>query len=458
LAVHPPGPRAPLVVQAIQFKARPLAYLDACAARYGATFTAGGTRSSRFVYISSPSAIQEALATDPEMFQPLYGDGSAEFLFGDRSMVFRVGEDHQRDRRLLTPPLHGEGLRANAGMIIDTTRQAIETWRAGDPLLVGPAIRDITLRVIVRLIFDSDQGQRIERLRFLFHSLMTLLTSPWRIAMLRFFARTPSSLYGGRSLLDTKAEIDRLIYEEIRERRGDGRVAGPDILTLLMSATDSSGAPITDQDIHDEIMTFMFAGHETTASALAWALYWLHRTPRVLERLRRELETGADGPDAGEISRLPYLAAVCQETLRLNPPCLSAVRVLKSPLTIGGYLLDPGTTVIMSIYLAHRRPELYPRPTQFDPDRFIARRFSAHEYLPFGGGHRTCIGMSLALFEMKLVLATILSRWEFAAADHRAVKHRRRLLTAGPGTMRLTPLRQRRPRGHLAPPDLVSMQ
>jgi cytochrome P450 len=134
------------------------------------------------------------------------------------------------------------------------------------------------------------------------------------------------------------------------------------------------------------------------------------------------------------------------------------VRVLKSPLTVGGYLLNPGTTVIASIYLAHRRAELYPRPAQFDPERFIARRFSTFEYLPFGGGHRTCIGMSLALFEMKLVLGTILSRWEFAATDRLAVKHRRRVLTAGPGTMRLTPLRERTLRGHATSPGLVPMQ
>ena len=195
-------------------------------------------------------------------------------------------------------------------------------------------------------------------------------------------------------------------------------------------------------------MTLLFAGHETTASALAWSLYRLHRSPDVREKLCRELETQAALIDPIEISRLPYLAAVCQETLRLNPPCMSALRVLKAPLTLARYGFATGTTLIISIYLTHRRPDLYPRPDAFEPERFLGRKFSLYEYLPFGGGHRFCLGNSLALFEMKLVLATILSRWDLALADRRAVKHGRRMLTAGPGeSMRLVPLRERVLRG-----------
>ena len=452
----PPGPRTPHLIQAIQFRARPLAYLDACAQRYGDIFTAGGNGASPSVYVSSPSGIQEMLTADHALFEPFREDGAARFLFGEGSMVFREGEGHQRERRLLTPPLHGERLRANADTIAGITCDVVDRWRTGEPFFVGPAMREITLRVIFRMVFDADEGERLQRLRHLFSSLMTSLNSPWRLTLFRLSAQIPLPLGRWRSPVATKEEIDRLIYEEIRERRARGRSTSADGLTLLMSADNGVGPPLTDQEVHDEVMTLLFAGHETTASTLAWALYWLHHSPDTHEKLHRELETRAVWTDAIEISRLPYLAAVCQETLRLNPPCMSVLRVLKAPLTLARYRFAAGTTLIISIYLTHRRADLYPRPDHFEPERFLGRKFSLYEYLPFGGGHRVCLGKSLALFEMKLVLATILSRWQLAPADHRAVKHGRRMLTAGPGeNMRLIPLRERALRGKASPPSLV---
>ena len=453
----PPGPRTPDLVQAIQFRARPLAYLDACAQRYGDIFTAGGNRASPSVYVSRPSVIEEMLAADHGLFEPFRADWVARFLFGEGSMVFREGEAHQRERRLLTPPFHGERLRANADTIAGVTRDVVDSWRTGKPFFVGPAMREITLQVIFRMVFGADEAERLQRLRHLFSSLITSLNSPWRLTMFRLSAHIPFPLTGRSSLVATKEEIDRLIYEEIRERRARGRSASADVLTLLMSADNGVGPPLTDQEVHDEVMTLLFAGHETTASsALAWALYWLHHSADAHEKLRRELETRAVWTDAIEISRLPYLAAVCQETLRLNPPCMSALRVLKAPLTLAGYRFSPGTTLIISIYLTHRRADLYPRPDHFEPERFLGRKFSLYEYLPFGGGHRVCLGRSLALFEMKLVLATILSRWHLAPAGRHAVKHGRRMLTAGPGrNMRLVPLRERAPRGKACPPAVV---
>ncbi len=444
----PPGPRTPPLIQAVQLRARPLAYLDACARRYGDVFTAGGSDASPHVYVSSPSVIQEMLAAEHSLFEPFRQDAAARFLFGEGSMVFRDGEGHQRERRLLTPPFHGERLRTNAATIAGTTCDVVDDWRTGEPFFVGPAMREITLRVIFRMLFSADESERLQRLRHLFSSLMKSLNSPWRLALFRLSARIPLPLRRWRSVAATKEEIDRLIYEEIRERRARGRCASDDVLTLLISADNAAGPPLTDQEIHDEVVTLLFAGHETTASALAWALYRLHRSPVVREKLCRELETQAALIDPIEISRLPYLAAVCQETLRLNPPCMSALRVLKAPLTLARYGFATGTTLIISIYLTHRRPDLYPQPDAFEPERFLGRKFSLYEYLPFGGGHRFCLGNSLALFEMKLVLATILSRWDLALADRRAVKHGRRMLTAGPGeSMRLVPLRERVLRG-----------
>ncbi len=452
----PPGPRAPHLLQAIQFRVRPLAYLDACAQRYGDIFTAGGKGAAPSVYVSSPCVIQEILATDHALFEPFREDWAARFLFGEGSMVFREGEGHQRERRLLTPPFHGERVRAYADSIAGITREVVDGWRTGEPFRVGRAMREITLRVIFRMVFDAEEGERLQRLRQLFSSLMTSLSSPWHLALFRLLARIPVPLGRWKSLVATKEEIDRLIYEEIRERRARGRSSSTDVLALLMSAHNGVGPPLKDQEVHDEVMTLLFAGHETTASSLAWALYRLHHSPDAHEKLRRELETRSVWTDASEISRLPYLAAVCQETLRLNPPCMSVLRVLKGPLTLARYQFAPGTALIVSIYLTHRRPDLYPRPDHFAPERFLDGKFSLYEYLPFGGGHRACLGKSLALFEMKLVLATILSYWQLAPADHRAVKHVRRMLTAGPGeNMRLVPLRALDLRGKTSSPSLV---
>jgi cytochrome P450 family 110 len=222
-----PGPRTPDLIQAIQFRARLLAYLDACAQRYGDIFTAGGNGASPSVYVSSPSVIQEMLAADHTLFEPFREDWAA-------------GEGHQRERRLLTPPFHGERLRANADTIAGIACDVVDSWQAGEPFFVGPAMREITLRVIFRMMFDADEGERLQRLRHHFRSLMTSLNSPWRLTLFRLSPQIPLPVGAWRSPVATKEEIDRLIYEEIRERRARGRSTSADVLSLLMSADNET--------------------------------------------------------------------------------------------------------------------------------------------------------------------------------------------------------------------------
>jgi cytochrome P450 family 110 len=210
-----------------------------------------------------------------------------------------------------------------------------------------------------------------------------------------------------------------------------------DMLTLLMLARDEAGEALTDEELRDELMTLLVAGHETTATALTWALYWIHKVPEVRQQLLAELQT-VDPGDHGALSRLPYLNAVCCETLRIYPVgMLTFPRVTTSRVELGGYSLEPGTIVIGSIYLTHRRKEIYPDPDRFRPERFLERRFSPYEYLPFGGGARRCIGMTFAQFEMKLVISGILSSFELALADNRSARPMRRGVTAGPSPIRL---------------------
>jgi cytochrome P450 len=231
-----------------------------------------------------------------------------------------------------------------------------------------------------------------------------------------------------------RRKIDDLIYAEIEERRLQPDASRTDILSLMMAARDENGQPMTDEELRDELMTLLFAGHESTATALAWAFYWIHHLPSVRQKLLQELDSLGENPDPMEISRLPYLSAICQETLRIYPVGTQTfARQVLTPVELMGHQLEPGTAVFASIYLTHRREDLYPEPLQFKPERFLERQFSPYEYLPFGGGSRRCIGLALAQLEMKLVLATILRDFDLVLAQKKPVQAKRRGVTLAPG-------------------------
>ncbi len=200
-----------------------------------------------------------------------------------------------------------------------------------------------------------------------------------------------------------------------------------------MSARDENGEKMSDIQLHDELITLLFAGHETTATALSWALYWIHKYPEICDKLRQELDSLGESPKPMSIFKLPYLTAVCNETLRIYPVAtLTVPREVKEPVELMGYQLEPGTRVYGCIYLTHQREDLYPQPKQFKPERFLERQYTPYEFLPFGGGSRRCIGEALAMFEMKLVLATIISNYQLALADNQPVKPQRRGVTLAP--------------------------
>jgi cytochrome P450 len=302
-------------------------------------------------------------------------------------------------------------------------------------------MQEISLRVILRVVFGLDEGQRLEELRQLLTSVLEFSSSPFMSTALFFsFLRTDFGAWSpwGR-FLRLRQKIDELILAQIRERRHESNQNRQDILSLLISARDIDGHSMSDEELRDELMTMLVAGHETTASALIWALYWIDCLPEVREKLLRELDTLGDRPDPNTIAKLPYLTAVCQETLRIYPIAMTAFpRIVKSPIEIGGYKLPAGTVIIPSIYLAHHREEVYPQPKQFKPERFLERQFSTYEYLPFGGGNRRCIGMAFAQYEMKIVLATILSRFQVSLVGKHPVRPVRRGLTiATPAGMQM---------------------
>lgn len=434
----PDGPQTHPWIQTFQWLSRPLEYMEECTKRYGDIFALNlGQNFASQVFISNPQAIQQIFATDPKLLDSGEAAGIKSPLLGQNSLIALDGKPHQRQRRLLTPPLHGERMQAYGELISGITEQVTSQWQVGETFSVRPSMQAISFQVILKAVFGLEDGPRYEKLKELLIEILNPKVPIFRTLLLIFPALrqdlgawSPWAKY-----LRLRSSINELIYAEIRDRKKQLDSSRTDILSLMMAARDEAGEPMTEVELRDELMTLLVAGHETTANTLSWALYWIHHLPQVREKLLQELDNLGEQPDPNAILRLPYLNAVCSETLRIYPVATSALnRLVKSPLEIGGYTFEPGTLLVPSIYLTHHREDLYPQPKQFKPERFLERQFTPYEYLPFGGGNRRCIGMAFALFEMKLVLATILSDWQMELADSKpvqAVRHGLLFVPAG---------------------------
>jgi len=447
----PEGPKSPDILQTLQWIAMPFSFMRRCRHRYGDRFTITlSKRIGPIVFFSNPEALQVILTGDDSELLDAPGELNAvvEPLLGKQSVIGLSGDRHRRMRQLLLPSFHGERMRSYGQLIRDITEEVIGEQATGLPFSVRKAMQKISLRVILRAVFGLNQGTRYQRLETVLGALLDRMSKPVSVSAMfipmlrRDFG--PWSPWG--SFVRDRQQIDQLIYDEIKERRTHPDAFRTDILTLLMSARDEAGAALTDLELRDELMTLLVAGHETTATALTWALYLTHKLPKVRKQLLNELQTLDANADPGSVSRLPYLSAVCNETLRIYPVgILTFPRVVRSRLELAGSTLEPGTLVVGCIYLTHHRQDLYPDPDEFRPERFLERRYSPFEYLPFGGGVRRCIGMAFAQFEMKLVISAILSRFDLELADNRAVRLVRRGLTAGPSPFRMVAREARHP-------------
>ncbi|MBC1238823.1 cytochrome P450 [Nostoc sp. 2RC] len=443
----PDGPQIPRWLRMIKFISQPVKYVDDFAKIYGDSFTIQSNPSDNpIVYFSQPEALEQIFTSDLSSFEVGRGNKGLRFLLGDRSFMLSDGERHQRQRQLLAPPFHGERMRAYGEDIRQITQQVSHQWQMNKPLKIRNSMQEITLRVILRVVFGLEAGERFEELRRSLSDLLDFMTSP--LMSSAFFFNFMQKDFGTWSpwgwILQQQKKIDELIYTLLRERRAQPQQNRQDILSLMMAARYDDGQGMSDKELHDELMTLLVAGHETTASALTWAFYWIDYLPEVRENLLRELTTVAPNTDLSTIAKLPYLTAVCQETLRIYPIAMNAFfRIVKTPIEIMGYKLPKGTLIIPSIYLAHHREQVYPQPKQFKPERFLERQYSPYEYLPFGGGNRRCIGMAFAMYEMKIVLATILSEFQLSLVNKRPVRPvRRGLTTAAPAGMRMIPSSQ----------------
>ncbi|MCC5602122.1 cytochrome P450 [Nostoc favosum] len=432
---RPPEPRWLQTIWAIL---RPINYLETMQKRYGDIFFAPlfGAFPPQ-VIISNPQAIQEIFTTDSCLFKSVSQENQIiQPIVGSNSLMLLDGEHHLQKRKLLIPPFHGEGMRAYGRIICDIAEQAMSQITVGQSFIVCSMMQEISLKVILRTIFGLKEGERYQQIRNYLTDILNSFHSPLKVVLLFFRSLQhdlgPLTPWG--NFLRQRQRLDELLYQEISERRTQAKSIGEDVLSLLLSARDEVGQPMTDVELRDQLMTLLFAGHETTSSALAWSLYWIHYMPEVREKLLQELNSiDVKNADPMEISQLPYLNAVCCETLRIYPVfSFSFPRILQTSMQLMGYNLPKGMTLSPCIYLTHNRPDIYPEPKRFNPERFLECKFSPYEYLPFGGGNRRCLGMAFAMFEMKLVLASLLSRYTFTLAEKRPLLPVRRGIHTAP--------------------------
>ncbi len=430
--------KAPKLLQRLQWVGDPVGYMDSAAKQYPDIFNAEIIGfGNKVVFVSHPQAIQEILTNDRKKFAAL-GENNRilQPLLGDSSSIMLSGNAHKQRRQLVMPSFHGERMRAYGQIISQATTEVLDRLPVGETFIARHAMQEISLQVILEAVFGLSGGERCQQIKQLLLLMSNLFRSPFTSSFL--FFRSLQKDLGAWSpwgkFVRQREQLDQLLYAEIAERQQHPDPERIDILSLMMSARDEADQPMTPQELRDELMTLMFAGYETTAIAMSWGLYWIHRLPDVRSKLLQELDTLEDS-NPMDIFRLPYLTAVCNETLRIYPVAmLTFPRVVQAEsVELLGSQLEPGTILVACIYLTHQREDLYPHPKQFQPERFLHRQFSPYEFMPFGGGVRRCLGEALAAFEMKLVLATILKNYELTLTDLRLEQPKRRGVTLAPG-------------------------
>jgi cytochrome P450 family 135 len=426
----PPGPSLPRPLLLGRFVMQPTSFFEDCQRRYGEYFTLRLSAERTMVITSDPEAVKTVFTGDPEQLLAGKNNEILRPLLGDRSVLLLDGGAHMRQRRLMLPPFHGERMKAYGETMRKVAERHVVAWPHGTTFPAAPSMQAITLEIILRTVFGLDDEERIERVGAPLRRLLDATASQLRLLALQITSSErprPRSPWGRSNKL--VAAADRVIYAELHDRRAQPEGAGhDDILSMLLEARDEEGRPLTDRELRDELMTLLLAGHETTATALSWTLERLVRHPAVVGRLlaERRGEEGAD-PVAS-----PYLDATIKEALRLRPVVTAVGRYLTAPLEIGGHLLPAGVSINPSIYLLHRRPDLYPEPEAFRPERFLDNPPGTYQWIPFGGGVRRCLGASFALYEMRIVLQTILDRVSLVPQDGPGEQIVRRAVTFAP--------------------------
>jgi cytochrome P450 len=431
----PAGPSWPAWWQLVRFAGDPLRVLDECRRHYGDAFTLDIAGNGRFVMLSDPETVREVFRGDPDVLH----SGEANELFtatvGRSSVLTLDGAPHARQRRVLVPPLKGERMRSFFDAMRLETLEATRTWPRDTVSPALPTMRKITLRVILRTALGLAPGPEMDRFErkieaFLSHGRQ-------RYALVLMTVVPIRRLSGSRwvPLFRQLSDLDDDLYELIAARRRCDRPPGDEnVLADLLIATHEDGSPLDDREVRDALVTILIAGHDTTALALAWALADIVPRPEVVDRLADELlrVTGGGPPEAEHLPALEYLDGAIRESLRLSTVVPFVVRKTVRPFAAGGREYPAGVVLCPCSYLVHRREDLYPEPSRFRPERFLERKFGPHEWFPFGGSNRVCLGMPFALYEMKVLLATLFSQVRLARPAGARSRARRYGIVLGP--------------------------
>ena len=421
----PPGPSYPSLIQSIGFWKRPLAFLERCRARYGKRFTIRLPLAPPFVMISDPGEIKQVFTAPPDALHPGEGARVLEPVVGANSVILLDEAAHMEQRKLMLPAFHGDKMERLSDLIAEVAAREVASWPREESIKLGPRFQRLTLEIILRAVFGLDPGERLDALRERLSAMLAfgdrpislLPPPPGRVA-------TVLERHGPfAGFLRLQEEVDELLFELIDERRRD-EAERDDILSMLVDARHEDESPMSAQELRDELMTLLVAGHETTASTLAWTFERLVRLPKVLARLTDEV-AGSDG-DA-------YITATVQEALRRRPVLPNAApRLVKRPVEVGDWSYPTDVCLVPNAYLLHHDPEIYSDPYVFRPERFLDDPPGTYTWIPFGGGRRRCIGASFAMLEMKIVIRSILDGQAVEPVAPQPEHARRRNITITP--------------------------
>ena len=428
-------------MQTLGWVTRPYAFMERCHRRYGDMFTVKVAQEGTWIFLVDPDAVKQVFTGDPETFHAGEGNRVLRPILGDNSVLLLDERAHMVQRKIMLPPFHGERMQRYGDLMAQIAAEEIRSWPRGVSMPVAPSMQAVTLEIIVRAVFGVTESERLVLLREALRNLLAFGTRASTFLLVALLGPDRAVRVGPAPA--ALGKVDRLIHEEIERRRSEPDLEQrQDILSLLLQARYEDGSAMSDEELRDELMTLLVAGHETTATALSWALERLVRHPHALRRLREEVDAGEDA----------YVDAVVKETLRLRPVLPIVVRKLTRPASVGGRDLPAGVTVAPCIYLLHRRPDVYPDPYSFRPERFLEQPAGTYTWIPFGGGIRRCLGASFAQFEMQTVLSVLVRELELRPARLEREPVSRRAVTLTPGRggeivaePRATPGRTREP-------------
>lgn len=419
----PPCPRTPSFWQVYQWATRPTEFLEQNAQKYGDIFTAKWPGYGKIVFANHPEAIKQIFTVDPETFSTGAMYEILRPVVGDRSLMLLDGKPHRRQRSLVMPTLHGEQVGYYGELICQLTQEMMQKQPLKEGINMRLCMKQLSLNIILQVIFGSQRSEPLQQLGQKFMEMFDWTSSP---AMALHLLVKPLRLnLGFRSVwgrfLHLHTQVSQLLNEEIYRRQNSSKLDGVDVLSMLMKARYKDGEPMSNEELHAQIMTILI-GYESVATVTLCSLYHLQKHPQVRQKLHRELDEAEGILDSKAIAKLAYLNAVTKETMRMYPPVIVAMRVIERSFELSNYQLPVGSRVVADIYSTHHRQDLFPNPKQFKPERFIEKEFSAYEYLPFGGGTRRCLGYAFAPFQINLVLATIMSNYKLQLVNDRPIE------------------------------------